>query len=119
MPTVQRLPRKDSSARSKGDNYYQSNRWKSLRTLFFSIPENVLCFYCNLSGIIRVATTGDHFRPRRLFPELQDDITNLRGACDHCDAKKRAWEKTIATKEQFEQKIEQFINETFRNNAKG
>jgi 5-methylcytosine-specific restriction endonuclease McrA len=117
MPTVNRIPRKDYSAKAKGVKVYQQASWNGkhgIRTAHFSNPDNVLCYYCNLSGIATIGRTCDHYRPYRLFPELFDVPENLKTACESCDGKKRVWEKTILTPEQFEKEIDNFIRETFK-----
>jgi 5-methylcytosine-specific restriction endonuclease McrA len=113
MPTVHRIVKKDSSARSKGDNFYQSPAWKRLRAEHYAFPDHALCYYCNMSGIVRLGPICDHYRPRRLFPELQYEYHNLVSACPHCDSKKRLFEKTVATREQFNAGIDEFIKNTF------
>lgn len=43
-----------------------------------------------LEGCTLLATTGDHIKPRSLYPWLQYDVTNGRPACQHCNSSRGA-----------------------------
>jgi 5-methylcytosine-specific restriction endonuclease McrA len=105
MPTVQR--KKPQQLTKKTDDFYFTREWRSLR--FSVLSEDPTCYYCKLKGIVTPATIGDHYRPKRVFPELSLHKTNIKPSCDPCHNIKRNWESKIATREQFEREIELFI----------
>lgn len=96
MPTIPtRTPKP-----KQNDPFYQTPGWKQLRTWFFSVPENNLCRHCKKKdGREEVAFICDHILPRRWFPELTFETTNLEGLCRHCDQIKRVKEKAIRSRE--------------------
>lgn len=71
--------------------------------------EEPLCFYCQVRNRITAASIGDHFKPRRVYPELSLVRSNIKPCCNECHNKKRNWESGIATREQFEKEIGNFI----------
>lgn len=101
MPTVQR--KKPQQYTKESDPFYHSTAWRSMRRIV--LTEEPLCYYCHMTGYVRPAHLVDHFRPRRLFPELSFVRINLRPSCNRCHNKKRVWERSIATREQFEREI--------------
>ena len=105
MPTVQR--KKPQQLSKKTDEFYFTRAWRDLR--FSVLSEEPLCYYCQLKGHIRAANIGDHYRPRRIFPELSLVQSNIKPACSTCHDIKRQWESKIATREQFESQIGNFI----------
>jgi 5-methylcytosine-specific restriction endonuclease McrA len=105
MPTVQR--KKPQQYTKKTDDFYFTREWRDLR--FSVLSEDPLCYYCKLINHVRAATIGDHFRPRRVFPELSLHKANIKPSCDPCHNIKRKWESKIATREQFEREISNFI----------
>jgi 5-methylcytosine-specific restriction endonuclease McrA len=105
MPTVQR--KKPQQYTKVTDDFYFSSPWRSLRRI--TLTEEPLCYYCQMKGIITAATIADHFKPRRIFPELQLVRVNIKPSCDPCHNIKRVFERGIATREQFEKEIGTFI----------
>ena len=105
MPTVQR--KKPQQHTKKTDEFYFTREWRDLR--FSVLSEDPLCHYCKLKNRVTAATIGDHYRPRRVFPELSLFRPNIQPACPHCHDIKRVWERGIATREQFEAQIDSFI----------
>jgi 5-methylcytosine-specific restriction endonuclease McrA len=113
MPSVTKINRpwiikSETQSEKKTDPFYTSSVWRKLRA--FVLNEDPLCYYCKLSNVKRLATVGDHFRPRKLFPELQLIHSNIKGSCDYHHNLKRQWESKIGSKEQFERDIEAFLN---------
>jgi 5-methylcytosine-specific restriction endonuclease McrA len=113
MPSVTKVQRPwikkaISQSEKKTDVFYHSLVWRKLRA--FVLNEDPLCYYCQFSGTKRLATIGDHFRPRKLFPELQLIHSNIKGSCDYHHNVKRQWESKIGSKEQFERDIQAFLN---------
>ena len=58
---------------------------------YLRIAADYSCSYCTISESESAGATFniDHFRPRKYFPHLQDDCTNLRYACPRCNSYKR------------------------------
>lgn len=110
MPFVQRKPPQQYT--KQRDTFYDSPVWRSERKE--QLTHHPLCFYCQLKGIVTAANTNDHFKPKRIYPELSLDRNNYRSSCKPCHDSKRQWESTIATREQFEANIESFIKSISR-----
>lgn len=53
---------------------------------------NFACVYCTVTESESCGATFnlDHFRPKKLFPKLYSDCSNLRYACPRCNSYKRA-----------------------------
>lgn len=120
MPTVNRIQRpwlnvKKEEARH--DPFYNSTPWRKLRA--YVLTTNPLCKYCNLSGVLTPAVIGDHYRPKRLYPDLALDASNIVPCCDTCHQIKRGWEKTILSQKQFEEQHEYWLTTTFKRNDRG
>ena len=114
MPTVNRIQRPWLNYKKEEkvhDSFYTSAPWRKLRAYVLTI--NPLCWYCNLSGNKTPAVIGDHYRPKRLYPDLSLEEQNIRPCCDTCHQIKRGWEKTILSQKQFEEEHEYWINTTF------
>jgi 5-methylcytosine-specific restriction endonuclease McrA len=50
--------------------------------------EEPIC-WLRLPGCTTRSTTGDHVKPVSTHPHLALDRTNVRGACAHCNKKRR------------------------------
>lgn len=61
---------------------YADRKWRRLRKQF--LEENPLCWYCQQSGRLTVATVVDHIRPHRGDLNLFWDVRNLRPSCKQC-----------------------------------
>lgn len=114
MPSVTKISRPwlrkaETQSEKRTDKFYLSTIWRKARAYHLAL--NPICYYCSLSGRKHIPTVAivDHFRPRKLFPELELDGDNLRTSCDHSHNVKRNWEKGIGSKEQFERDIEALI----------
>lgn len=105
-PWIQKAPTQSEKAK---DKFYDSSVWR--KTRLFHYTQNPICFYCELSGRKHIPLVAyiDHFRPRRLYPELSLDGSNLRTSCSETHNIKRNWEKGIGSKEQFERMIPELI----------
>ena len=114
MPSITKVQRPwikpaQTQAEKKTDPFYVSTIWRKTREVH--LAHNPLCFYCELSGkkhIPRIAYV-DHYRPRRLYPELELDSDNLRTSCQHTHDIKRQFERKITSKEQFERMIPELM----------
>jgi 5-methylcytosine-specific restriction endonuclease McrA len=112
MPSVNKIQRpwikpSETQSEKKTDPFYLSTPWRKLRKYVLQL--NPLCFYCKLKGITTLAVIGDHFRPRKLYPEQSLEQDNIKGCCEQCHNIKRAFERTIYTKEQFERKVNDLL----------
>jgi 5-methylcytosine-specific restriction endonuclease McrA len=112
MPSVTKVNRpwikkSETQSEKKTDPFYHSPLWRKLRAVV--LAEDPLCYYCLLSGLRRLATIGDHFRPRKIYPELSLDKTNIKGSCDNHHNTKRQFEKGISSREQFERLIPELM----------
>jgi 5-methylcytosine-specific restriction endonuclease McrA len=109
MPTVNKIQRPWLSPPKEEahDSFYNSRQWRKLRALV--LTEDPLCYYCRLIGKVVLATIGDHYKPKKLFPDLALDRENIKGCCDYHHQVKRNWEKGISTRDQFELFICSFI----------
>jgi 5-methylcytosine-specific restriction endonuclease McrA len=69
------------------DPYYDTPAWRRKRKEII-LRDQGLCQYCE-EGKRRPGNTVDHTLPRRFFPEIEDDNTNLKVICDQHDGHKR------------------------------
>jgi 5-methylcytosine-specific restriction endonuclease McrA len=112
MPSVTKIQRPwikkaTNQSEKKTDKFYHSSPWR--KSTKYHRAKNPLCYYCELSGTTRIGTLTDHFRPRKIFPDLALEPTNFRTSCDPCHNVKRQWEKDITTAEQFETRIKELL----------
>ena len=73
------------------DPFYNSPAWRHLRAHVKATRP--LCGSCQRAGRVTVGTVCDHIKPRRLFPALELDPSNLEMACDPCHNAKRGRER--------------------------
>lgn len=83
----------------KTDPFYYSGPWRGLRKL--KLNEQPYCEIFLLDDKVYKAEMVDHWKPRRLFPELELDYENLVSMSHHYHNKKRAIEKNINTKQEW------------------
>jgi 5-methylcytosine-specific restriction endonuclease McrA len=88
----------------KTDRFYLSKPWRALREQVLR-ENNYLCKVSEMLGEVTTANIVDHWRPRKLFPELELDRSNLVPMSNHYHNVKRRIEKDIYTREQFEQEF--------------
>jgi len=85
----------------KKDNFYNNQPWRKLR--FRKLTDSPLCEISLKKGIIKLATMVDHTRPRRFYPELELCYYNLQSLSHEEHQIKRAKERHVSTKEQWEE----------------
>jgi hypothetical protein len=109
MPTVTKIDRPwvKKNPPAKKDPFYMSKPWKQLRLTV--LAEDPLCYYCKLCNVTRMAKIGDHFRPKKLFPELALERENIKGCCDYHHYVKALFERGIGSREVFEANIDGFL----------
>lgn len=76
--------------RKEDKAFYCSTRWKKFRLWFLAQPENALCVECKDKGLVVPATQLDHIKPRKEYPELTWELSNLQGLCRECHGAKTA-----------------------------
>jgi 5-methylcytosine-specific restriction endonuclease McrA len=80
--------------RAKGDEFLASYEWRRLRMEVIK-DRGARCECCGSTpqkdGIV---INVDHIKPRRLFPELALEKTNLQVLCDVCNHGKGNWDHT-------------------------
>lgn len=83
------------------DKFYVSPPWRKIRKAI--LRDEPACRVCKIyDQIPRVATILDHFRPRRLWPELEMAVSNLMPICDYHHAQKTGLEAKAPTREKWE-----------------
>ncbi len=65
------------------DPFYASKAWRGIRKVVL-IRDHYLCAICH-KHMPRMAV--DHIKPRKQFPELALDLSNLRTLCPVCHAR--------------------------------
>lgn len=70
--------KRPSDRTKKVDPFYLSAEWRKTRKRV--LRRDVMCVECSE----RLSSHCDHIKPRRLFPELSLDESNLRGLCESC-----------------------------------
>jgi hypothetical protein len=70
--------KKPSDAYRKVDPFYLTAEWRKVRARV--LKRDGICVECHVVP----SSHCDHIKPRRLFPELELDETNLRGLCVSC-----------------------------------
>lgn len=99
MPSINRKeigkPWKASSPKSKKSwghdtDFYRKKAWRTLRRS--KLFENPLCEECEKKGIVTSADVVDHEKPRRLYPELELEWSNLQSLCHPCHNSKSSRE---------------------------
>jgi 5-methylcytosine-specific restriction endonuclease McrA len=113
MPTVEKIKRPwmpDTYKETrKQDPFYASTSWRKLRAAV--MIDEPLCWYCQQAGRAhpRMSKIGDHFRSKKLFPELALTRSNIRGCCDYHHYVKGIWERGLANSAAFETGIQSFL----------
>jgi len=67
-------------------------KWQQARASFLSLPENVLCRYCERKGRITPATVVDHITPHKGDQRLFWDRSNWQPLCKACHDRKTSTE---------------------------
>lgn len=94
MPTINKIVKRktiDLNIKLKHDSFYDTPLWRNLRRTILN-RDNGICKYCESKGIAKAGNIVDHILPRKLFPELEVDESNLVTCCDKCHNRKRYFE---------------------------
>jgi hypothetical protein len=113
MPTVNKITRpwlnhSPSQSEKKKDPFYDSSPWRKTRA--YKLALNPVCEYCERFGIKHFGNFGDHEKPRRIFPELELEVTNLRTCCPLAHDIKRNCERRMSNRDQQEGMMKEFYD---------
>lgn len=75
------------------DEFLKSFEWKAMRMLAIKKYGNI-CQCCGNSPKNGAVINVDHIKPRKIFPDLALDITNLQILCSECNHGKGNWDQT-------------------------
>lgn len=75
------------------DEFLSSYAWRSLRMEVLT-KYGARCQCCGATPKDGVRMHVDHIKPRKLFPELALEITNLQVLCEVCNHGKGNWDQT-------------------------
>jgi 5-methylcytosine-specific restriction endonuclease McrA len=73
--------------RKTSDKFLTSKPWKELRKQAIE-KYGSTCVYCGAEQIKFKRVNIDHIKPRKYFPHLALDITNLQPLCSPCNKRK-------------------------------
>ena len=76
-----------------GDDFLFSYEWRSLRMRVLK-HFGARCQCCGATAKDGVMIHVDHIKPRRLFPDLALEETNLQVLCEACNHGKGNWDQT-------------------------
>jgi 5-methylcytosine-specific restriction endonuclease McrA len=76
-----------SNLRKTSDGFLKSKEWKALRLKALELY-GLVCIKCGRDNSREYPINVDHIKPRKFFPELALDITNLQPMCGPCNKKK-------------------------------
>lgn len=80
-------------ANVNSDSFLESYEWRKIRMEVLK-RDGAVCACCGATRIDGVKMHVDHIKPRRIYPELALDITNLQVLCEVCNHGKGNWDMT-------------------------
>lgn len=75
------------------DAFLQTYEWRATRMQVLK-RDGAICACCGASPANGAIMNVDHIKPRRLFPHLALDISNLQVLCGDCNHGKGNWDQT-------------------------
>jgi len=75
------------------NEFLQSIQWRQARLLVLK-RDGAKCVLCGATPASGAIMNVDHIKPRRLYPELALDLTNLQVLCHECNHGKGSWDHT-------------------------
>lgn len=78
------LPPPKLAPRDTGDPFYQSFEWRRLRMQILE-QRGARCECCGRVAMDGIKINVDHIKPRKRYPSLALDPTNLQVLCDECN----------------------------------
>jgi 5-methylcytosine-specific restriction endonuclease McrA len=106
LPPKQKPKQTEKRKGTTNDPFYKKAVWVNKRKRI--LAENPICVYC-LPLKTTPATVLDHLRPRRIWPELELDDTNLIPCCEPCHRRKSGFESNYYSKELWTKKMKGWI----------
>jgi len=97
----------------KRDSFYTSNDWVKL--IKPMKERSRVCAYCGKQFREGQQKIGEHFKPRRLWPELQLSPGNIKITCHSCNNGKSSREQYVKTKQQWIRKVLPYYRNIKRN----
>lgn len=82
-----------SSAYVATDAFLESYEWRKLRMQALKL-HGARCQCCGASPAQGAIMNVDHIKPRKLFPELALELSNLQVLCHECNHGKGNWDMT-------------------------
>ncbi|WP_078428774.1 HNH endonuclease [Alkalihalobacterium alkalinitrilicum] len=70
----------------KADQFYHSTPWRKIRILALERDQH-RCLPCWRKGVLTIANTVHHIKPRKEYPELELTLSNLESICPACHNK--------------------------------
>jgi hypothetical protein len=93
----QRAPCGDSgrsaTAAPQSNGFLESYEWRRIRMVVLK-RDGARCACCGATAADGVKMNVDHIKPRRLFPQLALDESNLQVLCEVCNHGKGNWDQT-------------------------
>lgn len=75
------------------DGFLQSFEWRSVRMMALK-KYSPVCMCCGASPQTGAVLHVDHVKPRKIFPQLALDVSNLQILCGDCNHGKGNWDMT-------------------------
>lgn len=82
-----------ATARPKSDAFLSSYEWRVIRMQVLK-RDGARCACCGATPADGRVMNVDHIKPRRDFPSLALDMSNLQVLCDVCNHGKSNWDQT-------------------------
>jgi hypothetical protein len=77
----------------KSNFFLRSYEWRMTRMLALK-KYGTTCMCCGATQQMGVRICVDHIKPRKLFPELALELSNLQILCEDCNHGKANWDQT-------------------------
>lgn len=92
--------------------FLASKEWQQLRSQAFKLWGKT-CQKCGAEESGGAIICGEHIKPRKLFPHLALELSNIQVLCSSCNREKGNWDHTDwrPTPEQFEEAAERAFQE--------
>jgi len=82
-----------SGANVASDEFLRSYEWRRVRMMALK-KYGAVCQCCGASPATGAVMNVDHIKPRKLFPNLALDVSNLQILCHDCNHGKGNWDMT-------------------------
>lgn len=86
-------PKKPIISNIAADSFLETFQWRQLRMKALKLY-GPRCMCCGATPQTGAVMNVDHIKPRKLFPELALDLTNLQILCHECNHGKGNWDTT-------------------------